>query len=196
MRKDYLIIGVLLFTALVHHRCTAERPYPPNIVRAEPVQESTAVPAFQFNHFTIQPLAKFEVKALVLSSKRYFLEQGSKLVPVDLALGWGPMSDQNVLKDLKISQGNRWYFYTYREIPIPDGEIIAHSANMHLIPATPAIAAKIKQARVHDIVEFKGFLVNVTAEDGWRWRSSQSRTDTGGGSCELVWVSEFETLDQ
>ena len=45
------------------------------------------------------------------------------------------------------------------------------------------------------VVEFKGYLVNVTAEDGFYWNSSQTRTDSGGGSCELVWVEEFKILD-
>ena len=38
------------------------------------------------------------------------------------------------------------------------------------------------------IVQLRGYLVAVQAADGWRWRSSLSRDDTGGGSCELVFV--------
>jgi hypothetical protein len=29
------------------------------------------------------------------------------------------------------------------------------------------------------------------APDGWRWRSSLTREDTGAGACELVWVERI-----
>ncbi len=164
-------------------------------VRESPVQSRVSgIKPFPYKKYTIIPQAEFKIRAVVLSSEGYWMDRESQLVPVDLALGWGPMSNGMVLKDLNISQSGRWYHYRYQEMPIPDAEIIAHSANMHLIPATPEIAGKIKAVRKGHIVEFKGYLVNVTASDGWRWNSSQSRTDTGGGSCELVWVDEFEKV--
>jgi hypothetical protein len=45
-----------------------------------------------------------------------------------------------------------------------------------------------------DIIELRGYLVEVTAPDGWHWRSSLSRTDSGDGACELMWVTEQITL--
>jgi hypothetical protein len=50
------------------------------------------VQIFQLNHreFKILPLAKFSIKARVLSRKRYYFGRAAKLVSVDLALGWGP----------------------------------------------------------------------------------------------------------
>ena len=72
---------------------------------------------------------------MVLSSESYHFEAESELVPTDLALGWGPMSDSSVLKRLHITQSGRWYEYTYRlPPPIPIAEIVSHSASMHLIP--------------------------------------------------------------
>ena len=66
---------------------------------------------------------------------------------------------------------------------------------MHLIPSTEEVAKEIGRAHKGSVVEFKGYLVNVKAEDGFYWNSSQTRTDSGGGSCELVWVEEFKILD-
>jgi hypothetical protein len=37
-------------------------------------------------------------------------------------------------------------------------------------------------------VRIDGWLVQVDANDGWHWRSSLSREDTGGGACEVVYV--------
>ena len=33
----------------------------------------------------------------------------------------------------------------------------------------------------------------MRAPDGWRWRSSLTREDTGAGACELVWVERIVT---
>jgi hypothetical protein len=41
-----------------------------------------------------------------------------------------------------------------------------------------------------DVIQLQGFLVRAEAADGWRWRSSFSRTDTGSGSCEVIWVND------
>lgn len=39
--------------------------------------------------YTITAIAKFRIKAKVLSKENYFIDRESDLSPVDLALGWG-----------------------------------------------------------------------------------------------------------
>ena len=51
---------------------------------------------------------------------------------------------------------------------------------MHLIPATDIVESVIKEIRNGDIIELSGSLVNVQSDsDGWHWKSSQTRNDTG-----------------
>ncbi|MBU2709290.1 hypothetical protein KCM76_25060, partial [Zooshikella marina] len=52
----------------------------------------------------------------------------------------------------------------------------------------------LKSVKKGDIIQLVGSLVNVDANDGWRWRSSMTRTDTGGGSCELIWVENLSIV--
>jgi hypothetical protein len=53
----------------------------------------------------------------------------------------------------------------------------------------------IKEIRNGDIVQLSGSLVNVVSEsDGWRWKSSQTRNDTGKGACELIWVESLQIV--
>jgi hypothetical protein len=40
--------------------------------------------------------------------------------------------------------------------------------------------------RAGDQIRLRGYLVRVAASDGWQWRSSLTRDDTGAGACELV----------
>ncbi len=146
---------------------------------------------FEFEGYTIKPLADFSLKARVLSREDYSLGREAELVPTDIAFGWGHMSDTAVLEKIEISQGNRFYFWRTDDPPIPLREIEVSSANMHLIPSTAAIKRAIGSVHPGQIVQLRGKLVRVDASDGWHWQSSLTREDTGGGACELVFVESF-----
>ncbi len=151
---------------------------------------------WSFRNHRITPLARFEIRARVLSAERYRFDRPAELSPVDLALGWGPMSDSQVLAAFSIEQRDRWYFWRAARMPIAEREVISHSANMHMIPATEGIARRLKAARVGQVVHLEGQLVRADGKDGWHWVSSLSRTDTGDGSCEVIWVESAEVTDR
>lgn len=170
--------------------------YPPGIlISSEPLQMATADATIVRGDFSLKPLAHFGIDARVLHRKVYRWDRQSALVPVDLALGWGPMSDQSVLNHLKITQSMRFYWYEWTsQPPIPKEEIISHSTNLHVIPATPEIEARCKSLRAGTLVHLGGDLVEATAPGLGAWRSSLSRTDSGNGACELMWVTELSIL--
>lgn len=191
MRNLFLLLFAALVVAFIFGD-DGEISHPPEILVAEEPRQTDLYgeKPFDFKSCRITPLAEFSVRARVLSKEGYWFDRGSRISPLDLALGWGRMSDQAILGRLSISQSGRWYTYRPRndQFPIPVEEIVAQSANMHLIPSTTAIERTLKSARRGNIVDLTGYLVAVESGDGSRWRSSLSRTDSGGGSCELVWV--------
>jgi len=198
MNKKILIIGLCILSWVVYSKTSQGWiDYDKKVIIHKTPSQLTVsnTPAFTHKGFTIIPQARFDIEARVLSKHKYFIGREAKLSRVDLALGWGPMSNYHVLKDLKITQSNRWYHFRYKfPPPVPKKEIIAHSGNMHLIPANKDIAYRIAGVKRGQIVKFKGYLVNVNADDGWRWRTSLSRTDSSAHSCELVWVESFRVL--
>ncbi len=145
-----------------------------------------------FKGYSITPLRKFSIKAKILSKRNYSFGRGSDLSPVDLALGWGKMSDESILDFIDISQSSRWYRWKTNNFPIPRKEIETNSANMHLIPSNKSVETLIKRSREGDIIELVGKLVKVKAKDGWHWTSSLTRDDTGNQACELIWVEIFK----
>ena len=167
-------------------------PPPPRVERgAAPLQ--SPVPAslapFRLEAAELQPLAGFSVDARVLSREDYLAGRESDLSPTDLALGWDRMRETSVLDRLEISQSGRWYQYRWQgDPPLPPQEIARSSANMHMIPADQAVAAALARIDAGDRVRIDGWLVEAVTPDGWRWRSSTTRDDTGGGACELVYV--------
>ncbi len=184
-----LALAVIAYMWISDHRPV--RPLPGTI--ADTPRQARAVGAtFRFKDHDIEPLADFTITARVLSRENYRFDRAAALSPVDLALGWGPMSDDEVLRRLTISQGSRWYYYRWSgEPPLPVNEIVRHSANMHLIPADDQVAAAIDRVRPGHVVELRGRLVEVRGVDGFRWRSSLTREDSGDGACEIIFVERI-----
>ncbi len=163
---------------------------------AEPEQRPLAAALhWKKDRYEIGALAAFKIRALVLGKERYWIGRETDLSPLDLALGWGPMSDQKIVDQFDITQGGRWYHWRSATLPISTAEVITHSANMHMIPATPDVEEELKDLRRGDVVDLSGYLVEVKGNDGWSWRSSLRRDDTGDGSCELVWVERLAVVE-
>ncbi len=159
----------------------------------EPWQASSSAASFTFRDFTIQPLAEFQLRARILSREDYRFDNEAKLSPLDLALGWGRMADPVVYQQLAISQSGRWYHYRWQgQPPIPSDEIISSSANMHMVPENAAVEQQLAKLKAGQIIKLQGYLIEARNAQGWRWRSSLSRNDTGAGACEVVWVRAVE----
>jgi hypothetical protein len=172
--------------------------YPAGVlVESAPAQIAIAEGQAPIEHgeYRLKPLARFSLDGRILHRKVYRYDRGAKLVPIDLAVGWGPMSDQAVLDQMKITQSMRFYWYEYQlPPPIPKDRIISHSTNLHIIPATSAVLSFCKSLRQGELVHLEGELVEATGPEIGAWRSSLSRTDTGNGACELMLVQDCSKI--
>jgi hypothetical protein len=160
----------------------------------DPVQAGSGLPApFVHGHYTITPLARYSVTAVVLSRERYRNDREADLSPLDLALGWGPMSIASVINELKVSQGGRWYEYRYTEPPLEQRQIELHSANTHCLPADDEVQRELLAVKRHELVTLEGYLIEAASTDGtYHWHSSLTREDTGAHACEVMWITRVE----
>lgn len=188
----WLLALLIAFGAYQHFHHRPIHRTPGMVAPDEPVQTESGLPAeLHKAGYTIAPLATFDITARVLSDEHYSFGRESDLSPVDLALGWGAMSDSAVLNKITISQSGRFYYWQVDDFPIPREEIETHSANMHMIPATREVQDTLEKIRPGQVVTIHGYLIEAKASDGWHWRSSLTRNDTGGGACEVVWVESI-----
>ena len=149
MNWRWLLVLPLLWAAWDHWQA---RPivHPPGVLAsAAPVQSDLGPtpPQLAKPGYQIVPLQSFSLVARVLGKERYRFDEGADISPLDLALGWGPMSDEAILDAFDISQGGRFYFWHVKQFPIPRREIETHSANMHMIPATEEIEHRLSSIR-------------------------------------------------
>ena len=172
----------------------------------EPVQieaEGTAKMRKKGYNVVLTYRAEYEVDALVVHKKDYSSGLSGELAPVDLALSWGDVAAYNTKIDFHWGQSGRWYYWmvdSYEELaPVGDeDDVTCQSANTHIVPANSSIKRKVKRIRRGDHVKLKGYLVDIDAENSsgqtfW-WRTSTSRTDSGDGSCEILYVTDVRIV--
>ena len=191
MRKLLIAAAVLLaLVFMLSHRQHAAVETGPGVLAAEVPQQVDLKhgAVLQRDGVSLQTRAHFDITARVLSRKDYSSSSDGDLVPVDLALGWGRMSDSEVLAKVDISQSGRFYYWRVKAFPIPQREIETSSANMHMIPADEDVKRQLEDVRPGQLVHIEGFLVDARRADGWHWNTSMTRNDTGGGACELIYV--------
>jgi hypothetical protein len=169
---------------------------PGEIAAADPEQVQLDSPRiFEHEDFRLTAQARFSAEVRVLSRSRHRLGALADVSPLDIAVGWGPMSDTAVLKDLDIHQSGRFYFWRYDdEPPIPRESIEGHSANWHLVPAQSSVWRTLRGLRVGDVVRLEGMLVDLENPEIGTINTSLRRDDTGAGACEIVFVETARVL--
>jgi len=200
MTIKHVLVGMIILTmgvlAFIFFPRETPITYPPGIL----VEEYPT--RFKLGHeeirliddYVIKSLAGVKIKARVLGKEGYSFDRESDLAPYDLALGWGPMSDEEYLSKLEITQGRRWYHWKKLDPSTDNRTVIINSSNMHMIPSNEEIQDILDRIIVGNLIEIEGYLVEVKATDNWKWKSSMSWEDTGGGACELVYIEKLKIL--
>lgn len=162
----------------------------------EPIQEKTSKEIFNFGDYEIEPLYNYALKAKVLRKEKYSFDRSAKLSKYDLALGWKEMAKDENIDKIKITQSNRWYRWKVDNFFIPRTTIEHNSANTHIIHANSEVLEQVESFDKGDVVELYGYLVKIKDKNGFQWKSSTKRTDTGDGACEVFFVEYAKVFEQ
>jgi hypothetical protein len=162
----------------------------PNVLK-EPVQEPPAGEPFAVTRgsrtFRVTPRAAYDVAARVGATERYRTGASGALIPWDFVLTWGAVTREPAWSHVSYLQTGR--FYNWRcDDSLDPGYVGSHTANTHLIPASGRVASALARVRRGDAVRLEGDLVDVDGADGFVWKTSLSRTDSGPGACETLYV--------
>lgn len=132
---------------------------------------------------------------MVEGSERYRFDAPAFVSPLDLILTWGDLPTPAWRDKLDYSQQWRFYFWRTADLALDAGYVIAHSANTHLIPASPNVGRALLAIDRGDEVVLRGLLVDVDAP-GFRWTTSLVRTDHGDQGCEILYVESVRVGDR
>jgi hypothetical protein len=197
MRLLPVVAVVLIGWGGLHHWRHRDVIQPPGVLAPDAPHQVNLTDGASLHRdgMTLATRAYIDLTARVLSREDYTWDAGAKLAPVDLALGWGRMSDSAVLANFDISQSGRFFYWRTKTWPIPRNEIELSTANVHMIPADAGVRGALKRVRKGQLVHIEGFLVDASGPNGWRWTTSMTRSDTGAGACELVYVESLDVID-
>jgi len=211
MKFKYLliIIGVLAIIGFLIHKSNTEHVSMKSsadsiAILNEPLQqpiENVIIPPVQIgkNRYYFDVRASYKISGLLVSKKRYLRDYMSKLSPYDYAIIWGKTPE--FLPYLKFAQTYRYALYNYKLSAQVDNKYVqAHMSNNHLIPSNINIRRAFSKADKKDLVEVDGYLVNVIAQSKRKgisnWNTSLRRDDTGGGACEIIYVTKLRINDR
>jgi hypothetical protein len=176
----------------------------PALAAAEPVQVLVpGEPAIEFeargHAVTLTPRATYRITGYAVDVSRALLDQWDFVLPMDLALVWGPVADPEVLRHMKFHLSGRYvsWWHDGGGPMYPQEVLERHVANNHLVPASDEVARELSRIRVGDLVTLRGKLVDVEIRDRsgkvvHRSRTSLTRDDTGSGACEQLWVEAVD----
>ena len=161
-------------------------PDPPSVT---PVADKAEL--FERDGHVLSALARFRVKARVLSVERYGRDRESRIAPLDLAIGWGALSDTKTFKGVDVAQAERRVVFKSWDPKLPDEEVAAQVLNLHVIGADADIDRQLGKLRPGNIVQIQGWLVEAVAGDGWRWKG-EMRASSPALPGTVLWVQSVE----
>ena len=190
--RQVILIGLILL-AVWFYETMRPVPQPPGILVPDPPRVSALTQGprtFVHNEHVFTPLAKLDARGRILSIERYGLDRESKAALLDVALGWGRMSDSRTLKNVDVAQTERRLLSKSYDPALPDAEVAASTLNLHLVTSDAAVEKTLKTLRTGHIVRLDGYLVEAVGGDGWRWKGTQNSAQDLPAT--LMWVERIE----
>lgn len=174
----------------------------------EPSQKATEAQAFSVRkggeNYRIKPLFDYDIKGMIVSQNEansfgdiYHGKWKDHINLKDICIIWGDNLSSGVYQ--KVSFKNTtwtcWYqtsdgaaWRQFREDQI---------SNNHLLADNPTLARSILKTQVGDLIRIKGYLAEYeNLGNDFKRGTSITRTDTGNGACETIYVEDFQILQR
>jgi hypothetical protein len=170
----------------------------------EPRQTATRARPFSavFNdvEYRVEPEYEYDLYGLVVSfrhhdgnSRMHFLAN-DHLNMMDVCVVWGDSAVSGKLGEINFWNGIFTCNVNTRDAEAWAAFSMQQLSNNHLISADETIRDQVKAVKVGDQIRVRGYLASYSSETGGKRGTSTTRTDTGNGACETVFVEDFEIV--
>ncbi len=150
-------------------------------------------------------LSKYDTSGRVVETYTYMKFMNDNVLrPVDIGMSWGDMAKQENHEKINYSMiGDRSIRVMIRDqywLSSVGGidQVNMEIANVHVIPANSDIEKKVKKVVIGDYIKLEGYLADVTyttKKEKIHYHSSLSRSDSGNGACETMYVTDIKWLE-
>jgi len=113
----------------------------------------------------------------------------------DLCVVWGSNVETGVYRDMDFHNGTWTCWYSWPNSEVGSRFDETQLSNNHVLIDDDNIKRKLMQAEPGDHIRLKGMLVSYGNPDNGFFRgTSTTRTDTGNGACETIYITDFELV--
>ena len=173
-------------------------------IEAEPVQATTRKAAFDvlFNDvvYRVEPEYSYDLTGMVVSyrhhdnNSRMHRLANDHLNMLDVCVVWGDNTTEAQLQELQFWNGIFTCNVKTRNQVAWDSFDMNQLSNNHLISDDSRIRDEVKSIKVGDQIRVRGFLAGYSSAGVGRRGTSTTRTDTGNGACETIYVEKFDIV--
>ena len=112
----------------------------------------------------------------------------------DLCVVWGDTARSPLLDRIKFWNGIFTCNFSTRDQAAWRAFDVTEVSNNHLVSDDARVRDAIDRVRIGDQVRIRGSLSAYISPNGSKRGTSTTRTDTGDGACETIYVDDFEIV--
>ncbi len=178
--------------------------YVPEIA-TEPSQTATGKDAFDVAYadvkYHVSPKYKYDLVGMIVSyrhhdnNSRMHRLANDHLNMLDVCVVWGENTVGAQLQKLDFWNGIFTCNVKTRDQAAWESFDMDQLSNNHLISDNDAIRDKVRDIKIGDQIRVQGYLVSYASEGGGERGTSTTRTDTGDGACETIYVERFDIVE-
>ena len=203
--KIIIVVSFLWFAVSFWNR--NELPRDLEIIPAlaeEPLQKKTREASFTTRYndidYEIEPEYDYELHGMVVSFRLHdgestmHFRSSDHLNMIDVCVVWGDNADNPVLHEMEFWNGIFTCAFSAPDRATWERFDPIAISNNHLISDDDFIRDAVQDVRVGDQIRVRGMLSSYGKAGGGKRGTSTSRTDTGNGACETIYVKDFKIL--
>lgn len=172
-------------------------------IASEPEQNNSATAPFDVEwggiRYRVFPEYDYDLTGLVVSfrhhdnNSRMHRLAGDHLNMLDVCVVWGDNTSGAQLDKIDFWNGIFTCNVKTRDQAAWESFDMQQLSNNHLLSDDEYVRSRVKDLQVGDQIRVRGLLASYESPGGRRGTST-TRTDTGDGACETIYVKHFELL--
>jgi hypothetical protein len=177
--------------------------YVPAIVN-EPVQKTTKKAAFDVSYedvsYHVAPEFEYDIVGMIVSyrhhdnNSRMHRLSNDHLNMLDVCVVWGENTQTAQLDKLDFWNGIFTCNFQTRDQAAWESFDVNKISNNHLISDDDYVRDQVRDIMIGDQIRVQGYLASYASPNAGPRGTSTTRTDTGDGACETIYVERFEIL--
>ncbi len=177
--------------------------YVANILQ-DPKQVRTSTRPFdaRFKDVTyhVEPEYSYDITGMIVSyrhhdnNSRMHALANDHLNMLDVCVVWGDNTANQYLHKIDFWNGIFTCNFQTRDQQAWDAFNVNQISNNHLISDDEFVRSQVRKIRIGDQIRVRGYLASYSSGGGYKRGTSTTRTDTGDGACETIYVENFEIV--